>query len=357
MNFSDKLVAMLSENSVNLEFMGEPLNVSIDEDTIISSITAGAGLHGVKFLTYSEGVISFSTYQKNAVLSFTTFLDDNEYVENYDLSVVETDPFTHRPSEIESIDFDLVQESNHIEFFIDVVISYDYVNYDNVYVSDDEYDDSTFEYPENDNISSFDVLDQDQTPLLVKLSNINSQATTGKIQVTVHPKNETEIMVSMSYTQIPTDTEVATDLIVINNLGDSYNLNLVYPAEYNDGELQTTTAIYESINSSNVLNIVENFANQADSVSIDIDLLCEVQRLVKVNFRGKKRIKMKCQAGFKYDPERLVCVKIAGAELSHSRIAHRQMARTKKSKGQGYKKRILIKIRRANKFRKLLGLK
>ena len=52
---------------------------------------------------------------------------------------------------------------------------------------------------------------------------------------------------------------------------------------------------------------------------------------------------MMCRPGYKYDPERMVCVKISGSELSKSRIAHRQMSRTKKALGTGYKNKIIRK--------------
>ena len=52
----------------------------------------------------------------------------------------------------------------------------------------------------------------------------------------------------------------------------------------------------------------------------------------------------------------MACVKISGAEMALSRVAHRQMARTKKALGATYRTRILRKVRRAKHFRKIMGL-
>ena len=86
-------------------------------------------------------------------------------------------------------------------------------------------------------------------------------------------------------------------------------------------------------------------------------VMFEVRRQIKVNFKGKRRIKMKCRPGFKWVADKKACVKITGSELATQRKAMRKMVRTKRSLGGAFKARVLRKQRRANKFRKAMGLK
>ena len=394
-DFNKKLSKLLNENVTHMIFMDEPLTAEIDESVIVGEISAAGPLYGLKYLGYEEGVLSFSTYQKTSIEKFAMFLDDNDFVENYAISVIESNPMTKVANVVDEIDFDSTRESEFVEFFIDVVISWNYVNFNSVYVDpqnpfaanqstsfqipmdtsdpyaahvplDKEpaefYDNNDFEYSDADAkiaiVPGFDTLQADETPLLVKLSAIKSNSLVGSVLVTVHPKNDDEILVQATYKEEPVTDDVLNDLSVINTLDQLYptKLELVKEAFYQLGDLFTSSAVYKSINGKNVLNIVEVFANSADEVICDTNLLNELHREIKVNFRGKKRIKMKCQPGFKYDPERMACVKISGAELAVSRIAHRQMARTKRALGGSYRTRILRKVRRAKHFRKIMGL-
>ncbi len=84
--------------------------------------------------------------------------------------------------------------------------------------------------------------------------------------------------------------------------------------------------------------------------------LYEVKRVIKINFRGKRRIKMQCNPGFKWDPTARTCRKISGSELATKRRSLRRAARTKKAKGASYRRKILRKTRKALRFRKALGL-
>lgn len=394
-DFNKKLSKLLNENVTHMIFMDEPLTAEIDESVIVGEISAAGPLYGLKYLGYEEGVLSFSTYQKTSIEKFAMFLDDNDFVENYAISVIESNPMTKVANVVDEIDFDSTRESEFVEFFIDVVISWNYVNFNSVYVDpqnpfaanqstsfqipmdtsdpyaahvplDKEpaefYDNNDFEYSDADAkiaiVPGFDTLQADETPLLVKLSAIKSNSLVGSVLVTVHPKNDDEILVQATYKEEPVTDDVLNDLSVINTLDQLYptKLELVKEAFYQLGDLFTSSAVYKSINGKNVLNIVEVFANSADEVICDTNLLNELRREIKVNFRGKKRIKMQCQPGFKYDPERMACVKISGAELAVSRIAHRQMARTKRALGGSYRTRILRKVRRAKHFRKIMGL-
>lgn len=84
--------------------------------------------------------------------------------------------------------------------------------------------------------------------------------------------------------------------------------------------------------------------------------LQEVRRRIKINFRGKKRIKMQCRPGFKWDAAAKTCRKISGAQVATMRKAMRRAVLTKKSMGQSFKARVLRKTRKAKRFRKAFGL-
>lgn len=87
----------------------------------------------------------------------------------------------------------------------------------------------------------------------------------------------------------------------------------------------------------------------------DSKALVEVRRQWKVNAKGKKRLKMKCKPGFKWNGT--ACVKLAGSELSKKRIATRKMLRNKRAQGDKLKRRVLRLSRKARRYRKSYGLK
>lgn len=85
-------------------------------------------------------------------------------------------------------------------------------------------------------------------------------------------------------------------------------------------------------------------------------IMTEIKRRIKVNFRGRRRVKMQCLAGFKYNPDSKVCEKITGADIAKNRISHRRAVRTRRAKGNGFKVRVARKTRKAKRFRKSMGL-
>lgn len=367
--FQNKLKNIILENAAPTFNNLKVYPNDVTESDIVNEITGSAPLYGLKFLGYEEGVASFSTYSKASVLKFTQYLDEHDYVETYDISVAVTEPFTLKTELTTELDFDTTRESEFIEFFIDVAIDFNLVTYNDVYVGGPEIDtNQPFLYPKDeveveqdayihsDNAIGFDSVYPQETPLLVRLSNEKSFSPFGRFMVTVHPKNPDQILVQCNYTSVPSIEDANRDIETINS-GDfgsvfEYEFKLVKPAAYVEGETSTTSAVYKTTKTKNAINIVESAFDEVD----EYNMLSEITRVIKVNSRGKRRIKMQCKPGFKYDVNRKACVKISGAEMAHSRIAHRQMARTKKSFGEGYKTRIVRKVRRAKRFRKMMGL-
>ena len=79
------------------------------------------------------------------------------------------------------------------------------------------------------------------------------------------------------------------------------------------------------------------------------------KRKIKINSKGQKRVKIKCQPGFKFNGK--TCVKITGRELATKRKSVRKSILTKKSKGKGALNRQLRLTKKAKRFRKSFGLK
>ena len=94
--------------------------------------------------------------------------------------------------------------------------------------------------------------------------------------------------------------------------------------------------------------------DEYEEIEDDEDELNEVRRRIKVDSKGKRRIKMQCRPGFKWNGS--ACVKITGAELATSRKAKRRAVLTKKSQGSALKIRVARKSRKARRFRKAMGL-
>jgi len=85
-----------------------------------------------------------------------------------------------------------------------------------------------------------------------------------------------------------------------------------------------------------------------------IDTLDEIKRIIKVNAKGQRRIKMQCKPGFKFNGK--VCVRIAGSELVNKKKAIRKAVRSKRQKGSGFAKRVARLRNKATKKRRNMGL-
>lgn len=146
---------------------------------------------------------------------------------------------------------------------------------------------------------------------------------------------------------------------------DSYEIRM----EGEAGDVEAFETLPAEIRAVVIVYIAEDYVNygyyedeveyepEVDEVGDSAGELTEVKRRIKVNFRGKKRIKMQCKPGFKWNAAKRVCEKIAGDELAKNRKSHRRAILTKRSMGSAFKKRVLRKTTKAKRFRKALGLK
>lgn len=103
-------------------------------------------------------------------------------------------------------------------------------------------------------------------------------------------------------------------------------------------------------------NESEEMNSEEDEKKLKESYIQEMERKIKVNYRGKKRVKMQCSPGYKYNHDAKVCEKITGDQLITMRKAVRKSLLTKAQGGLALKKRTVMRTRRADKFRKSYGM-
>lgn len=102
-----------------------------------------------------------------------------------------------------------------------------------------------------------------------------------------------------------------------------------------------------------------SFQPLAEATMVDDDgvTMTEAVKKIQVNFKGVKRIKMQCPAGFKFSTSDNACVKIAGEELAKRRKASVKAVVSRKAGGAALKARAAVRTKKAMNFRKAMGLK
>lgn len=130
-------------------------------------------------------------------------------------------------------------------------------------------------------------------------------------------------------------------------------------AIYLDGEEVTYEGV--DVDSDEMPEEDEELEESARPVAADeygvVETLAEAKKRIQVNFTGKKRVKMQCAKGFKYDATAKTCVKIAGDELATRRKASIKALVSRKAGGAALKNRAALRTKKAMKFRSALGLK
>lgn len=138
--------------------------------------------------------------------------------------------------------------------------------------------------------------------------------------------------------------------VMVTNLSDDFDDSKISAVPDDEDEYEIDEDDVDEYTS--VFDLIIYTYNMED---MSDDQLDEIKRIVKVNSRGKRRIKMKCKKGYKFDGRK--CIKISGKELVNKRRAIRKSVRTKRSKGSGYAKRSVRLRKKAIKNRHNMGLK
>ena len=344
-----------------------------EESSEIQEVVANIRHRGGDIKHIEDGAISAIVNNKVALFAITDYLDETDFVENYEVMLMETKLNGVVVDVSDDVDIEDVRDMNNFFFKIAIYMNPDLVMFDPVYVDiDDIIDRNDYTLDIDSSVSSyvFENMkhvneyvtwtgDQKETYLL-------HEAEDGKSKLHVLPPT---VKCADEYTDIiKYNLDATTDNVkkmfvdlgyTVTNIGKNGQIDYEM-----DGEA-VNVLVYdiESLSNSDVnigeeenLHIVE-MVNTITESTLYSDNLHEIRRKVKIDFKGKKRIKMQCAKGFKYDPARRVCVKISGSEIMTMKRSHVKASRTKKAAGSGFKLRTVRKMKKANRFRKMMGIK
>lgn len=336
---------------------------STEEDsisTIINEIVHAGGIID----EIDDDTIVASCKSRSALEAIADLLDDDSRVDNYAINVYELDTSgLVNKVDNDTIDIDQIVNFGHLR--VEFIIFLDSNSVDYSYYSDVDYDELTEKF----------VNTNTKQPLWLALTKTSTAVKGGTFIVTPHPTIRGAILVHAEYKYDADNTtfiqdnveKITNDINTINNgtinkrlVTSNYELQDPISFDFKldmctPGHFVTAPAIYMSNNSrTNLTTIMESFDKTL--LVAEPGIINEVKRIVKVNFKGKRRIKLKCLPGYKYDNNRKACVKISGAEKAIDRRAKIKMSRTKKAAGSGFKRAVDRKTKKAKRFRKLMGV-
>lgn len=330
------------------------------DDSEAQDIISHVRILGGDIKEIEDGAILAFTNNKTSLYSILDFLDENEYVFDYEVSLMQVELNGVNVDVSDTIDIDDVRDMNNFYFKIFIYLDPDIVNFDPVYVnSDDVIDDNEyFDYVED--VGSYMQFDGD----LQESIYIYEDKDGAKIKIL--PPQTTDSDEYFDITKYNIDAiknnkkiQKFTDLgfTITSNLKNSdidYEMHgkpvvaKIFDIEANGGRENIFTEMLKCLSECDDVNL---YTDSSDKT------LTEITRKIKMNFQGKRRIKMQCAKGFKYDAARRVCVKISGSDMMTMRRSHIQASRTKKAAGAAFKIRMLRKTRKANRFRQMQGIK
>ena len=336
---------------------------SADEDsmsTIINEIVHAGGIID----EISDDTVVASCKSRGALDAIADLLDDDWRVDSYAINVYElnTSGLVNKVDD-DTIDIDQIVNFNNLR--VEFIIFLDTDNIDYTYYSDVDYDDLTEKF----------VNTNTKQPLWLALTKTSTATKGGTFIVTPHPTIRGAILVHAEYKYDADDTtfihdnveKITNDINTINNgtinkrlVTSNYELQEPISFDFKldmctPGHFITAPAIYMSNESkTDLTTIMESF--EETLLVAEPGIINEAKRIIKVNFKGKRRIKLKCLPGYKYDNTRKACVKISGAEKAIDRRAKIKMSRTKKAAGSGFKRAVDRKTKKAKRFRKMMGV-
>lgn len=346
-------------------------NDSSEIQDVISHIRSCNG--DIKWV--EDGAMMAYTNNKVSLFQILDYLDDNDDVLDYEIQLMQTDLNGVNKDVTDEIDIDDVRDMNNFFFKILIFMDPEIVMFDPVYVDIDEVIDRNPYFDSENDTDNYFEYDNDRYDYVSEhLSHISEYVSwQGNM-------NETYILFekkdgSKELHLIPPKTNDGNEYFDINKFnvdaaGDEHGTKKMFQdmgftmtnqsknkdIDYEMRGKPEDVIVYD-IEKNNkdgskiVVHEMLNFISEAVFYG-DSKTLFEVRKKIKMNFKGKKRIKMQCHKGFKYVPERRVCVKITGSEMMDMKRSHIKARRTKKAAGTGYQKRINKKTKRAMRFRK-----
>lgn len=330
-----------------------------------------------------DGAILATTNNKQSFFAIIDALDKNDNVLDYEPFLMQTDAVGGVRDVTDEIDIDDVRDMKYFYFKVIAYMNPELVQFDPTYVDIEQTLDSS-KYTEVEDNQTY-VMESDVINY-AKLKNINEcevyivekkyGTEVHLVPPTTHNADKYFDIIEYNINQTEDDAEKVQfqDLgFTIANAGRIKEIDIEFEGSVRTAYIYNVNARdrdgsakrdkndkYESPTVfSEMLNTIIEKTDLSifEKLSLDEAILTELQRRYKVDSTAKKRIKYLCQRGFKYDPERRVCVKITGSAMMDMKRAHIRANRTKKAKGRGFEVKRLRKMRKANRFRKLLGVR
>lgn len=337
-------------------------------DSEIQDVIAHVRVNNGDVRWIEEGAIMAYTNNKVSLFAITDYLDDNDNVLDYEIQLMEVQLNGVNVDVTDEIDIDDVRDMNNFFFKILIYMNPDVVLFDPIYVDIDQTLDSNPYADENADTYNY----VSEAPVYAQWKGSMNETLIltekkGAKQVILVPPKAVDGEVYFDINKYNVDSaddhgekKMFQDMgFTMTNASKNKEIDYEMHAKANDVvvfDIESSNKDGDEIVISEMLNTIIESGRDVE-VFAEAQILQEVKRKAKVNFKGKKRLKMQCAKGFKYDQNRRVCVKISGHDMMQMKRSHIKASRTKKASGTGFKLRTVRKMKKANRFRKLMGIK
>lgn len=301
-----------------------------------------------------NGVVAVEFRNHQAALHYADWLEEQATVEYYEISAQFKDLMSSQKVDATEIDFDAIMDDGPYVFTVLAYLYPEYVQFTHDYDQDGDVDagDAAAEISSESELAQYDiedleaVLENEQLDELTKelLGRYIKKASQHRVRL-AHAERDLD------------DKDSAIQKAKHGSDNDTYDA-------LSKAQDATRKQYHKVVDkgqqrAQGIATAVKKLTRESVELfeSLNEDQLDEVMRKIRVNARGLKSIKMQCPSGFKWDPSLEACMKITGAELSTMRRASRHALITKRNEGQALKVRVKRRIKRAFKFRQMMGMK
>lgn len=339
------------------------------DDSEIQEVIANVRARNGDVKWIDEGLIMTYTNNKVSLFAILDYLEENDYVLDYEVQLIETQFNGVNINRSDEIDIDDIRDMNNLFFKILIYMNPEVVPFDPTYVDADDLVDRN-DYTTT-GISHQQYVFESQAPVIATWQGtmnetiIVTEAKGKKTLVVVPPTvKDGEAYFDINKYNVDSASDNGAKKMfqdmgfTMTNISKNADIDYEMNGKANDVLLFDLESSHKDGADIAITEMLNTIIEKQEGVTVfaEQETLTEIKRKAKVNFKGKKRIKIQCAKGFKYDANRRVCVKISGSEMMKMKRSHIKMARTKKSAGIGFKNRTVRKMRKANRFRKLMGI-
>lgn len=345
-SFESKLKSVLDRRMLS---MNEEADRNLALEISISSKSYGGDTIGTV-----NGVIATEFRNQRAACQYADWLEEQPGVEYYEISARMNDAETGREVDVTDIDLDDIQNEAAYTFVVLAYLYADYTSFTHDIDQDGDVDgdDESFEVSAESVLAQYDigeleaVMESDQIDELTKqlLGRYIKKAGQHRVNLAGKERDLDDKDTAIQRAKHDSDDESYTAL---SKAQDALRKQRYKVSDKSQQRAAGISAAVKRLTKESM-----DAFEQLEESQID-----EVMRKIRVSARGLKTIKMQCGHGFKWDHSLDACVKITGAELSVMRKASRHALLTKRSEGTALKVRVKRRIRRAFKFRQMMGLK